>query len=82
MATELTQKVTNEWRDFFSSREGQIGLAWLKEQKPKVFGDTLEAAALSGKTTQGYDEALHQLEQLLETGAAPRRTSDEERGLR
>jgi hypothetical protein len=82
MAIEPTQRVYVESRAFFETEEGQMLLAWLKEQKPKIIGDTLEAAALSGKEAAGYELCLARLQEFIETNKAEGRTPDEERELR
>lgn len=72
METEITRRVANAWRSFFSSEEGMAGLAWIMSQRPKLEGDSWQKAA-------GFEDFKTRIDQILETEPGRRsRTEDQD----
>lgn len=74
---DVTRRVATEWRAFFSTEAARDGLEWILSQRPKVIGDTMESAALSGKESAGFDRFKQCIDDILATESARRSKSDE-----
>ena len=74
---DITRRVATEWRAFFSTSAAQEGLAWILTQRPKVVGDNMEAAALSGKESAGFDRFKECIDDILNTESARRAKTEE-----
>lgn len=62
-----SKRAISAWRAFLGSAHGQEGLAWWKDQRPRVASDPIpHLFAKSAGATDGFDAAIDKLEQMLE----------------
>ncbi len=61
-----SKRAISAWRNFLSSPHGQEGLAYWKDQRPRVGSDpVLHLFAKGAGKSDGYDEAIDKLEEML-----------------
>jgi len=63
---EMSKRAISAWRNFINSPHGQEGLAWWKDQRPRVGSDpVLHLFAKSAGSSDGFDSAIDKLEEML-----------------
>lgn len=72
---ELTKKVSNAWREFFSSAEAQEGMQWILSQRPPLDSDSWQKAA-------GFEEFKKRIDMILENERARRDRDEQEDSLK
>ena len=61
-----SKRAISAWRTFLSSPHGQEGLAWWKDQRPRVSSDPIQHLfAKSAGASDGYDQAIDKLEEMI-----------------
>lgn len=61
-----SKRAISAWRNFLSSPHGQEGLAYWKDQRPRVGSEpTPHLFAKNAGKSDGYDEAIDKLEEML-----------------
>jgi len=61
-----SKRAISAWRNFLSSPHGQEGLAWWKDQRPRVTSDPIpHLFAKSAGAADGFDMAIDKLNEML-----------------
>jgi hypothetical protein len=61
-----SKRTIHAWRIFLGSREGQEGLAWWKDRRPRVAPDPVpHLFAVSAGKVDGFDDAIDKLQEML-----------------
>ncbi len=77
LTEELPKKTVMAWRQFLGTPEGQYGIDWLRRNNVRLKGETDLQMVRAASKTEGYWEALDDVEDRLTKLPETPRTLDE-----
>jgi hypothetical protein len=77
LTQELPKEIITAWRKFLGTREGQFGIDWLRRNHVRLRGETDLQMVRAASKTEGYWEALDDIEERLTKLPVAQKSLDE-----